>query len=442
MDCAAREEARREDGGWHRATALVLAAYLVLAYAYVWTVQPGYGPDEPRHFHYVRLLAEQRRLPRLVNGVEHEGAHTLHPPLYYALAAPVYLAARGLGERGAIRVLKHFSPLLLLGALLLYLSLLRRLFPGRPFAVAAALAVVALLPEFQLEAAVLNNDAPAILLSAWLLWLLVRAHPSGPCLRTALLAGLAMALFVNTKATGWTLAPLFALGVLLRAVRPGAPRAPALWLRDLAAAYGVLLLLGTWWYVRNYQLYGQPVPLDFMGDRLRPFDLLTRRPLLPLEVYTSGAVVVYGERAAVGLFQSFWGQIDWFREAYRPAIYGTLLLACALAAGGWALAGMEGLRKRSAALGPALLPAAALLLNAGHTWYVATFLHLGFYQGGRYLMPSVFGAGTLLAAGWERLLPPRARPAALVLVVTGLLLLNALCLVELVTVLNPRYVRP
>ena len=433
-----------DERGWRVFGALVLVAFLVLAYSYVWTIQPGYGPDETRHYHYIRLLAEKQKLPVLVNGVEQDGAHSLHPPLYYALLTPVYMAARGLGEKEAMRVLKHVSPLLLLGALLLYTGILRRLFPDRPFVQGAALAVVALLPEIQLEAAVINNDSLAILFGALLLWLLAFAKDRGPCTGTALAAGLVMAAFVNTKATGWTLAPLWAVGLGLRALRPELGGTLGRWIRDLVVGYGVLLLAGTWWYIRNVQIYGQPVPLDFMGGQLSPHNLNTGAPLSPLEVYTTGAIIQYGQRAVVGLFQSFWTQVDWIPDLRRPVVFGICLAAMLLAvAGGWMNAA-DAIRKEGRAYRPpaSILPGVGFVLNWLHTWYIATFVHLGFYQGGRYLMPSVFGAGAMLAAGWERLAPRRYWLPIAIGIVVALIGLNVLCLVELVTVLNPKYVRP
>jgi len=89
-------------------------------------------------------------------------------------------------------------------------------------------------------------------------------------------------------------------------------------------------------------------------------------------------------------------------------------------------------------LGTADLQSPAL----AHTWFIATFLHLGFYQGGRYLMPAVFGAGVLLAGGWLMLAPPQLRRFIPHAVGVGLTLFNILCLHHILTVLNPRYVQP
>jgi len=430
---------------WQRYTAGVLCAFLVLAYVYVWTIQPGYGPDETRHFHYIQLLLDEHRLPLLINGQEQGGAHTLHPPLYYLLVSPLFALARGLGERAVYLTIKSFSPLIVLGALLLFRSTLRRVFPRQPFAVAAAFTVVALLPELQLEAAVINNDSLAILLGSLFLWQLARTWDAPPSVRDAALTGLIMAAFVNTKAQGWTLAPLWALSVGQRAVR-FRTQLPA-WLRDLGLGYALLLLLGTWWYVRNYQLYGQPVPLDFMGGAVQPHSSRTGELLTPLQVYTSGEVVTLGWRATVGLFQSFWTQIDWISEEYRPAIFGTLLFFCLLALSGglWRLWQLYQDWQQGKLKAPQRLPVLSLLaggyaLNWLHTWFVATFLHLGFYQGGRYLMPSIFGAGAVLAAGWQVLTPRRAQWAVVGVLALGLVGFNVLCLVELITYLNPKYV--
>ncbi|MGV3721898.1 MAG: hypothetical protein ACO1SX_13375 [Actinomycetota bacterium] len=437
--------AQPEGPGWRRYQAGVLALFAILAYVYVFTVQPGFGPDEPRHLNLVRFLLDERRLPVLSGGHEEGGAHTLHPPLYYLLVSPVYAVARGAGERTANMAVKCVSPLLIFGALLLFLATLRRVFPGRPFAVSAALTVTALLPEVFLEAAVMNNDSLAVLLGSLLLWHLVRTWDDPPNLRDAVIAGLILAAFVNTKAQGWTLAPLWALAVAQKGFRDRSRLGACV--RDVAVGYALPLLLGTWWYVRNYQLYHQPVPLDFMGGAVQPHHSRTGELLTPIQVYTSGEVVTLGWRSAVGLFQSFWTQIDWISEPLRPAVFGTLLVLFVLAVLGFALQGWRwwsafksGKAERPRRLPPLALLGSGFALNWLHTWFVATFLHLGFYQGGRYLMPSVFGAGALLAAGWEALLPRKAHPAALGLVCALLLGMNALCLVELITYLNPKYV--
>lgn len=430
---------------WRRYMAGVLLAFLVLAYVYVWTIQPGFGPDESRHVNFARMLWNEHRLPVQVNGLELEGAHTLHPPLYHLLVSPALVLFQGMGERAAYLAGKSLSPLLVGGALLLFLGTLRRVFPSQPFAAAAALTVAALLPELHLEAAVINNDSLAILCGSLFLWQLVRTYNEPPSLREAVFTGLIMAAFVNTKAQGWTVAPLWALALALRAAR-SRKQLPA-WIRDLVVGYGVLLLLGTWWYARNYQLYGQLVPLDLVGGSVQPHSSRTGEILTPVQVYTTGEVLPLGWRAVVGLFQSFWTQIDWISEDYRPAVFGVLLALTLLAwAGGIRLlwSTYRAWKTRRAApsqpVSPLVLLGTGYTLNWLHTWFFATFVHLGFYQGGRYLMPSVFGAGALLGAGWQLLTPRKAQWVVVGVLAAAFIGLNVLCLVELITYLNPKYV--
>jgi hypothetical protein len=454
--------AKREQRFWAAYQAAVLGLFLVLAYLYVWVVQPRYGPDEPRHFNYVKRLVEKRQLPLVVKDesgrdVEADGAHTHHPPLYHLLVSPLFLLARPWGERGQYLAIKAFSPILLLLSLLLFLGTLRRVFPDRPFALATGFAVVALLPEFQLLAGVMNNDALAILMGSLFFWMLIRAWDDPPDARNALLTGLVMALFANSKAQGLTLAPLWAVTLFFRAAR--SPERRTGFLRDMALGYGVLLLLGTWWYARNHVLYGEWVKMEFWGGLLKPHDPYTGKILSPLEVYATGQVLPLGWRAAEGLFQSFWSQVDWIREDYQPAVYGTLLVLVLAAAWGGIQppALVSRLREAIKARGargaatpapmtwtgsPLLVLGLGFFLNLLTAWYIATFVHLGFYQGGRYLMPSLFGAGALLGAGWERITPGKLRIPAAVALALMLLLLNLVCLIELVTVLNPRYVHP
>ncbi len=452
---------------WHRFQLVILALFVVLAFVYVWVQQPRYGPDEPRHVAYIRLMVDQQRLPEIRDGVELEGAHSQHPPLYYLLVAPVYLAARGFGEPAVYYALKCLAPLMMLGGLLCFRSTLRRTFPDRPFAATAALAVVALLPEFLLESCVVNNDTLTVALASLFLLICVRSLDRGPCLRIAIAAGLVLAAIANTKSTGLTLAPLGLLTVLIRWKRHGGR--PVEWVRDAGVGYGLLALLGSWWYLWNIQRYGQPMVFEFYGGQLQPKHPETGAVLTPLEVYTTGEAVPLAGRALLGLFQSFWSQIDWIPVHLRePIWYGLLALVLTAAVGlladplrfavGWVKERSRAKLPGEAAEwgSPLLVLCCGYLLNYGSILYIATFVHLGFYQGGRYLMPGVFGAGALLGAGlngWLRqrkqrpqsfpaVIPLEIAPALAVVLTLAFVALNVLCIVELVTYLNPTFVRP
>ena len=67
----------------------MVALTLACALVYGLVVPLGEAPDEPGHYNYARILAAEQRLPRAEE--EHEA---FHPPLLYALAAPLV----GLGD--------------------------------------------------------------------------------------------------------------------------------------------------------------------------------------------------------------------------------------------------------------------------------------------------------------------------------------------------------
>jgi hypothetical protein len=152
-------------------------------------------------------------------------------------------------------------------------AIARALGAARGLASLAALAY-AFVPAVALHAASANNDLPVaalyLLVTALLLHLADRRVPARPVL---LLAALALAQAVGTKAYIVFLAPGL-LVVVLCAVRirrrapPAAarpePRAPPWLLGGLA---GGALLLGGYWYARNWVVFGNP----FSPTELRLF---------------------------------------------------------------------------------------------------------------------------------------------------------------------------
>ncbi len=93
---------------------------------------------------------------------------------------------------------------------------------------------------------------------------LAARHAAAPALGLAATSGLALGLAAGTKVIGVPLAALIALPVGAMLIGRRA------W-RDLAAYCACALLAGGPWYVRNLQLYGNPLfPLDL---RLGPFSL-------------------------------------------------------------------------------------------------------------------------------------------------------------------------
>ena len=102
-----------------QALIILIGLYLLLAVGYNLAMPLGAAPDEAAHAEYVRIVAEEFRLPILdlskqSNELDPKGYEAHQPPLYYALAAPAYKIARsaGAGPTGAGRAARGVSTLI------------------------------------------------------------------------------------------------------------------------------------------------------------------------------------------------------------------------------------------------------------------------------------------------------------------------------------------
>jgi 4-amino-4-deoxy-L-arabinose transferase-like glycosyltransferase len=405
---------------------LVLALYLVVATLFAVFTPPWQVPDEPAHYNYVRHLALGHGLPVLQMGdycqpclndllAQHFPPgmpldtldYEFHqPPLYYALAVPVYLAFGG-----ALLPLRLFS--VMLGAVLAALAYaaLARAGAGRDLTLAAT-AFVALLPQHVAMLAGVNNDALAEALLAALLVVLLpylRRPPGDPAARRdMLLSGLLLGLAFWTKSTAYVGAGLIAVAVLLR---PQPLRARA---HDAALSLGLAALLGLPWWLRNLQTYGG---LDFLGLQWHNLVALRGGQPTTAEWLAQLGPAAFAQRMAVTTFQSFWGQFGWMGVVLDARVYYAAALAVGLALGGLALLARDGRRSARNAEGSmrehALLAALAFFAVAAYGWYNLTFVQ----HQGRYLFTALIPLGLVFAAGWRRVLSGTWREQDVALIV-------------------------
>ena len=169
--------------------AVILIVYLTLGSLFAVLIPPWQVPDEPAHYNYVRQLAQTGAYPIIAVGdynqdlignqiappnakptfsldaVQYEDHQ---PPLFYTLAAPVFLLFNG-----ALIPLRLFS-LFVGGFVVLFAYLaLREIFPTHPQIAAFAAGFVALLPQHLHMMAGLNNDSLSEALIALSVWLSV-----------------------------------------------------------------------------------------------------------------------------------------------------------------------------------------------------------------------------------------------------------------------------
>lgn len=424
---------------------------------------------------YLSLLTSERFRPDLLTNLDTIQYEDHQPPLYYQLNSMVYSA---LG--GSLIAMRLFSVLLGAGVVWCAYALSKTLLPDRPGVALGAAAFVAFLPQHVAMLAGVNNDSLVELLIGLTLLmtarfvlgqveqnrrlailLLVVALPvlsillGGWRIPTfvgvvflAVLAvgglvpslvnngdwqiwtiGMLVGLIFTTKATGYFVAGLIPLSILLR-YRPPVRHTPIIQraymrtlLRRLACFLIPALVLGGLWWLRNVSTYGFP---DFIG--LAAHDRVVVDQARTADRIAEIGFVPYLTEAVRTTFNSFWGQFGWMALPLQNWMY-TIFLALMLVAGAGLL--IDRFVLKSPPIAPELAQRKRLIwfilwLAIGLTllmylYYNAEFLQLQ----GRYLFPALIPIALLLTVGldaWRRLLLPRVTWAQwLPLLVFGLL---------------------
>lgn len=323
--------------------ALILIVYLLLSLVYNVTVPIFEAPDEPQHFMFVKHLADGKGLP-----VQGEAANSTwaqegsQPPLYYLAGALlisgidtddvdtllwvnphanmgvplkpgnkniyIHTAHEAFPYRGAVlavHLLRLFSALLGAGTILGVWATMRLAWPDRPWLAWGAAALTAFMPQFLFITAAVNNDNLVMCLSTWTIYLLMRFWVQPITWRTGLALGALLGAASLAKLSGLGLFPLAALALGIVAWRDET------WRRVAGmglVALVVAILVGGWWYARNWALYGDPTGLNAM------LDVFGRRTVTPASLI--------GE--AEGLRISYWAIFGWFNILSAPILYKVL----------------------------------------------------------------------------------------------------------------------
>jgi len=381
----------------------ILLGYWLVAVLFARFTPAWQAPDEPAHFNYIRQLAQDGCCPRIEPGdwssatlaqltsgkfapellgtldsIQYEDHH---PPLYYALATPLY----HLGA-GNLQVLRLLSVCLGAGVVMLSYAISRRVLPQSPQIALAVMAFLAFLPQHVHMMSAVNNDALSELLAGLCLLWLLRAIQGEPVASWHL--GTLVGLALLTKVTVAYVGLLAALVIGLRWRRSGAARSQLL--RELGHyALAVCLVAGGWW-LRNSAVYGFP---DILG--LAAHDRVVLGQPRSADYIAAHGLGGYLQGMLVTSFKSFWGQFGWMALPLDGVLGGWVYRGFALLTGmglAGALLAWRGRRIQPAAW---LLLGAALLVLLQFTYY-----NLQFQQWqGRYLYPALVAIALLLCWG-------------------------------------------
>lgn len=358
--------------------------------------------------------------------------------------------------RGAvlgIHLTRLFSLLLAVGTLLCTYHLGQVIFSEDRRVAIAALAFNAFIPMFMFISASVNNDNLVIFLSSLTLTLLVRVIRRGAPPRALLLIGIIIGLACLAKLGALALIPLAGLALLLRYFDERAPTSRGLrnvptgqglrnaelvrrvssnqlrvWLWRLAADYALVLLpilvIAGWWYVRNWQLYGDPTGLNAM------LDIVGRRPARP------SLLDLWDEFE--GLRINFWGLFGVVNVLLRPTwiyrVFDALTILAMIGAPLWVW--LRWRMGRSVPWRDISLLSAWMLVEFGALirWTSETFASQG-----RLFFPALAPICLFLAAGWLVWFPPRWQGRAALGLAAMFLALTA---TAPLTSILPAYTRP
>ncbi len=399
----------------------IVAVYLTLSLLYAVNVPKWNAPDEPAHFNYVKAIAETGQFPILVAGdydqallekltatrfppgesVDSIRYESHQPPLYYVLAAPVYLLARPFSLDGQVLGLRLFSTLLGALTLLIGYATVRRTFSHDRLVALATAGFIATVPMYVFINASINNDALAILVLSSIVLASV-SFVRQPDNRNVPLLGLLLGAAFLTKVHVYAGLGVVALAVAIVHMRSrGVATSAGRILRDLGIAYGLAIAIGGWWFVRNAWVYGG---LDVLGS-VRHDQVVTGQPLTG--AFNPAAL----KHLVTTVFQSFWAQFGWMGTIIDSRLYVLLAALTALASLGLVLYLLQVARRVEAVSSSQLWSLALLALCLLMVTGVLVAYNFTYVQAqGRYLFPAIVPISAFFVLGLREVMAPKHRP--------------------------------
>jgi 4-amino-4-deoxy-L-arabinose transferase-like glycosyltransferase len=347
-----------------------------------------------------------------------------HPPLYYAMMAPIYAVTGSLSPQSQQYVLRAAAiPIGLMVVLLTYL-IAGLLFPGDRFMMTVAPTFVAFQTQVSYEAAMVNNDILLIGFFTLLIYLLIRSVRRGFTLQSSAVIGLVLGLGLLAKASMLTAAPLVAIAVIfgvgIRHVRR--------WV-TLGVTSAVVAALVCWpWYLFLYRTYGN---LSGLAQIKALQYLWTYRFETPPTIFDE----LFSLNFARMRWNETWGEFGWrliHLDGWLLAVIGIPLLIMAVAA--IVSLVMASVRRLSAGSvdGPGLDRAQVLglwLLLAVCVIAYGAMLQFGTdfsLTQARYYFNAIAAVAILVAFGLRQIVPARHHSTAIVVFLLFFVTVNLL----------------
>lgn len=447
----------------------ILWLFLLRGMMYSAIIPPWQAPDEFRHFEYIRLILDNKRLVGyrdlsqplqeeiIASMVDHrywqfgytplpydpsDPPHTLEevvppvyshmlyqPPLYYVLAALWLLPFSEADVTTQLLVVRLFSVLLGASTVIVAFLTIRQVFRDEPFMTIGVPMVITLLPMHTLINSSANSDVLAELLVSLTIFALVRMIVRERAWASMLAVPLLLVLGWFTKRTALITLPL-ALASLAIWFWSRRIRLSGRLLLGLATVLVLILLPSLWALSQGC--------LDSFLGQAKAYLII---PKSVGELVQEGGVL---SRAAIPLcldflvvlFESFWARFGWMNVSVAPAWYRAAGVATLVAFLGLLLLAIRALKGKTSPsrekwgaiilLGLAV-PSALVFILAGMV-RVRTIVPEALPQG-RYLFPVIVPLAFFLLLGWREVVPQRWRLQLLLVVLSAFFFFDLACLV-------------
>ncbi len=432
--------------GEHRGLTIVVVLFLLVGCSYSVITPLFEVADEIQHFFHVKHIADGKGLPVLKpEGEAIYGQEGGQPSLYYLVGALatfwtdtsdaedlldynpfvnlgvptrdgnkntiLHTTREGfpyVGTTLAVHILRCLS--LLYGALTVVATYLvgREVFPGNKAVPLGAAVVTAFNPQFLFTNAAVNNDGLLTALCSVAMLLCVLLVTRGPSTRRYVLLGVVVGLAALTKLTGLgLLAP-----ALLVLAMIGRRRSVLEAVKGGVIVVGLVLLVAGWWFIRNWQLYG-----DFTGMSMF-FQALGDTP-------GRGLTLEMLVEELEGFRLSYWAVFGWFNVLAGRWVYGFFDVLVFAGVLGIPLALVRAFKRRGTVSFSALLVMAVWMgvVAAGYVRYnqlidAAT---------GRLVFPAICCVSVLLAWGLVQLPPRTHRKTFVSVLAAAMVVVAAVC---------------
>lgn len=372
------------------------------------------APDERQHANYIAHLSQGKGFPVFRPGSEdlYETYQSHQPPLYYIIASGFHklIGSPPLDKPG-------FQPIRLLNALIGGITVfgvaLLAYWSTRNYALAiTASAITAFLPMHVALSGAISNDPLLFCLCTWVLALIANAVQRGWGWADAVAAALMTGLALLTKTTALALVPALIAGLIV-SPQPRSGGKPALAGACVAVACAIPLA----WWIRNMQLYGDPLAMRAFNDAFAgsaQASMFTSEPSIGVLGYWKDWVGFWTMRSFVGAF----GYMDIFLPKALYQILALILFGLA------AIGAISARKVLEPAESRTLVPAWIFI---GVVVLLFVRFNMQYFQGqARYLYPAIGPISVLISLGIARLFGKRLMPVGMA-VATGLLVLSIYC---------------